>query len=55
MQVMKYNKKAKASKAKAATASAELRVPKKLANAGGTDRGAPRKAVLLNIASGARQ
>ena len=43
MQVVKYNKKAKASKAKAATASAELRVPKKRANAGGTDRGAPKK------------
>jgi hypothetical protein len=33
MQVEKYNEKAKASKAKAATASAELRVPKKRANA----------------------
>ena len=45
MQVEKYNVKAKASKAKAATASAEaeLRVPKKRGNAGGTDRGAPKK------------
>ena len=43
MQVEKYNEKAKASKAKAATASAELRVSKKWANAGGTDRGAPKK------------
>jgi len=43
MQVEKYNEKAKASNAKAATASAELRVPKKRANAGGTDRGAPKK------------
>ncbi len=43
MQVEKYNKKAKASKAKAATASAELRVPKKRVNAEGTDRGAPKK------------
>jgi hypothetical protein len=43
MQVKKYNEKAKASKAKAATALAELHVPKKWANAGGTDRGAPKK------------
>ena len=43
MQVEKYNEKVKASKAKAATASAELRVPKKWANAGGTNRGAPKK------------
>ena len=43
MQAVKYNKKAKASKAKAATASAELHVPKKRANAGGTERGAPKK------------
>ncbi len=43
MQVEKCNKKAKASKAKAATASAELHVPNKRANAGGTDRGAPKK------------
>jgi hypothetical protein len=42
MQVEKYNKKAKASKANAPTASAEPRVPKKQANAGGTDRGAPK-------------
>ena len=38
MQVEKYNEKAKASKAKAATAMAELRVPKKRANGGGSDR-----------------
>jgi hypothetical protein len=43
MQVEKYNEKTKASKAKAASASAELRVPKKWANAGGTDKGAPKK------------
>ena len=34
MQVKRYNKKAKASKAKAATATAELRVPKKWVNGG---------------------
>jgi hypothetical protein len=56
MQVEKYNEKAKASKAKAATASAELRVPKKRANAGGANyRKPPKKAVPLNIASGVRQ
>jgi hypothetical protein len=43
MQEEKYNQKAKASKAKAAAASVELRVPKKRANAGRTDRGAPKK------------
>ena len=43
MQVKKYNEKAKASKAKAATALAELLVPKKWVNAGGTDRGALKK------------
>jgi hypothetical protein len=44
MQVEKYNEKAKASnKAKAASATAELRVPKKRANVGGADKGAPKK------------
>jgi hypothetical protein len=43
MQVVKYNEKAKASKAKAASALAELHVPKKRANAGGADKGAPKK------------
>jgi hypothetical protein len=43
MQVEKYNEKAKASKAKVATATAELRVPKKRANGGGSDRGATKK------------
>jgi hypothetical protein len=43
MQVKKYNEKAKAGKAKAASASAELHVPKKRANAGGADKGAPKK------------
>ena len=43
MQVTRYNEKAKASKAKAATAPAELRVPRKWANGGGSDRGAPKK------------
>ena len=43
MQVKRYNEKAKASKAKAATAPAELRVPRKWANGGGSDRGAPKK------------
>jgi hypothetical protein len=42
MQVEKYNEKAKASKTKAASAMAELRVPKKRANAGGADKGAPK-------------
>jgi hypothetical protein len=43
VQVEKYNEKAKASKANAATASAELRVPKKRVNTGGTNRGVPKK------------
>ncbi len=43
MQVKKFNEKAKVNKAKAATASTELRVPKKRANAGGANRGAPKK------------
>ncbi len=43
MQVEKYNEKAKASKAKVASALAELRVPKKRANAGGADKGASKK------------
>jgi hypothetical protein len=42
MQVKKYNEKAKASKAMAATAMAELRVPKKWADGRGSDR-APKK------------
>jgi hypothetical protein len=42
MQGEKYNEKAKASKAKAATATAELRVPKKRVNGGGSDK-APKK------------
>ncbi len=55
MQVEKCNEKAKASKAKAATASAEIRVPKKRANAGAPIKEPPRKVVPLSIASGARQ
>ena len=52
--VEKYNEKARANKAKAATASkAAERVPKKCARDGGSDRGAPRRAVLPSIASGA--
>jgi hypothetical protein len=43
IQVEKYNEKAKASKAKAATASTELCMPKKRANAGGANRGAPKE------------
>ncbi len=43
MQVEKYNEKAKTSKTKAASTSAELRVPKKRANAGGADKGTPKK------------
>ncbi len=43
MQVEKYNEKAKASKAKAASATAELHVTKKWVNAGGADKGAPKK------------
>jgi len=43
MQVKRYNEKAKASKAKAATAPAELRVPRKRVNGGGSDKGAPKK------------
>ena len=43
MQVKKYNEKAKASKVKAAAATAELRVPMKRANAGGADKGNPKK------------
>jgi hypothetical protein len=49
MQVEKYNKKAKASKAKAATALAELRVPRKWVNVGGSDRGAPKKGRTANL------
>ena len=41
MQVKKYNENAMASKAKAASAAAELRVPKKRVNGGGPDKGAP--------------
>jgi len=42
--VEKYNKKARANKAKAATASKMAeRVPKKRAHGGGSDRGAPKK------------
>jgi hypothetical protein len=43
MQDEKYNEKTKASKAKAASASAELHVPKKRANAGGADKRASKK------------
>jgi hypothetical protein len=43
MQVETYNEKAKASKAKAASVTAELRVPKKRANGGGADKGASKK------------
>jgi hypothetical protein len=43
VQVERYNEKAKAGKAKAATALAELHVPKKQANGGGSDRGTPKK------------
>ncbi len=43
MQVEKYNEKAKANKAKAASATAVLHVPKKRANGGGADKGAPQK------------
>jgi hypothetical protein len=48
MQVEKYNEKAKANKAKAASATAELRVPKKQVNAGGADKGNPKKGHTAN-------
>ncbi len=53
--IEKYNEKAQANKAKAATApkTAE-RVPEKRAHGGRSDRGAPKKGVLRSIASGAR-
>jgi hypothetical protein len=53
--VEKYNEKAQANKAKAATAlKMAERVPKKCAHWGGSDRGAPKRADLPSIASGAR-
>ena len=52
-----YNEKAQTYKVKVASAAkaAELRMPKKRAHWGGTDKGAPKKAVLPSIASGARR
>jgi hypothetical protein len=43
MQVEKYNEKAKANKANASSATVELRVAKKQANAGGANKGNPKK------------
>jgi hypothetical protein len=54
--VKKYNEKARANKAKAATASKMAeRMPKKCVHGGGSDKGAPKRAVLSSIASGARR
>ncbi len=53
--IEKYNEKAQANKAKAATAPKMAeRLPKKRAHGGGSVRGAPKRAVLPSIASGAR-
>ncbi len=53
--VEKYNEKAQANKAKAATAPKMAeRVPKKHAHGGESNKGAPKRAILPIIASGAR-